>query len=139
MKSVFIVTDGDYSDYHIEAVFDNVKDAENYCYVHKLSARNIEEYSLNPAIEKLNFTPVEALEYWVRYSKSPFIRTDINRTSLFVDPKKIGTVEFIEGDKYAILKTYFSIDVNNFNYDKFASDRFAPYLNNMMNEMKEKI
>lgn len=142
MKSVFIVTDGDYSDYHIEAVFDNVKDAENYCYVHKLSASNIEEYTVNPTIEKLNLTPVKALKYYWEYNKKSSMKRDIGTDILFVEPKKIGTVEIDDCGGYIILTTYFDIDKDNVSieyYHKVASDRFAPYLENMLNRMGEKL
>ena len=45
MKTVYIVTDGDYSDYHIVAAFDDKKLAE--LFIEKIGAGDIEEYQLN--------------------------------------------------------------------------------------------
>ena len=41
---VYVVTAGEYSDYHIEAVFDKKQQAELYCAVHKLGNGDIEEW-----------------------------------------------------------------------------------------------
>lgn len=40
--TVYIVTSGEYSDYHIDAVFDNMEQAELYCAVHECG--EIEEW-----------------------------------------------------------------------------------------------
>lgn len=55
MKKIYIITDGDYSDYHIEAVFDSKKLALKYAnkYYQKNYYPNIEEYELNP-LQELN-------------------------------------------------------------------------------------
>ena len=41
---VYVVTDGEYSDYHIEAVFTDKEQAELYCATHNLKTVSIEEY-----------------------------------------------------------------------------------------------
>ena len=41
---VYVVTDGEYSDYHIEAVFTDKEQAELYCATHNLLTDSIEEY-----------------------------------------------------------------------------------------------
>ena len=41
---VYIATSGTYSDYHIDAVFLDKAQAENYCALHKLEDADIEEY-----------------------------------------------------------------------------------------------
>lgn len=41
---VYVVTDGEYSDYHIEAVFTDKEQAELFCATRNLSAEDIKEY-----------------------------------------------------------------------------------------------
>lgn len=50
MSNVYIVVSGEYSDYSIEAVFDDLKSAEVYCALHNEETYDdyrIEEYPLN--------------------------------------------------------------------------------------------
>ncbi len=50
MDKVYIVVSGEYSDYGIDAVFDNLKSAEMYCALHNDDAYDdcrIEEYQVN--------------------------------------------------------------------------------------------
>ena len=50
---VYIVTSGEYSDYHIDEVFSIKKQAEIYCTCHDLDYANVEEYEIleNPYAE----------------------------------------------------------------------------------------
>lgn len=41
---IYVVTSGEYSDYHIEAVFDSLEQAEIYCAVHDNIYTYVEEY-----------------------------------------------------------------------------------------------
>ena len=60
---VYVVTDGEYSDYHIEAVFTDKEQAELYCATHNLQTDSIEEYdteehkfeSATPVYSRWNF------------------------------------------------------------------------------------
>lgn len=54
MKKVYIITDGDYSDYHIVAVFDDKKLANKFIkkfYIGNYYEPRIEEHELNPLQE----------------------------------------------------------------------------------------
>ena len=63
MKTVYVCTEGEYSDYHICGVFDNKELAEKFC---QQFGCEIEEWNLNPfAVElKKGYSP-----YFVRMTK----------------------------------------------------------------------
>lgn len=63
---VYIVTSGEYSDYHIAAVFDNKEQAELYCAVHerKLDRPYIEEWDTDE-VKLESCVPVKKL--WIAY------------------------------------------------------------------------
>ena len=79
MSKIYIITDGDYSDYHIVGVFDSKKLAKNF--IKKYYKRNygypeIEEYVVNP-LEQLNRKGCNA--YFVNISQD-------GESLEFVDP-----------------------------------------------------
>lgn len=45
--TVYIVTDGEYSDYYIRAVFSTLQKAEKYAAIHKLEASHIEPFEMD--------------------------------------------------------------------------------------------
>ena len=79
-KKVFIVTSGEYSDYHIDAVFSNRRDAEIFCANHDkgfYGSPEIEEYEIDIDVSQMDADIVYA--YVVRDGKIE--STDIIRKS----------------------------------------------------------
>ena len=48
MSKIYVVTEGEYSDYHVVAVFDNKDEAEQYAHI--MAKSDVEEYELNPEL-----------------------------------------------------------------------------------------
>ncbi len=79
-KKVFVVTSGEYSDYHIDAVFSNIRDAEIFCANHDkgfYGSPEIEEYEIDIDVSQMDADIVYA--YVVRDGKIE--STDIIRKS----------------------------------------------------------
>jgi len=71
---VYIVTSGDYSDYHIEAVFTNEEQANLYCALHagRWDSPSVEEYETDTwQIETKNDFKVRWEDYF--WSKNPYL------------------------------------------------------------------
>lgn len=69
-KTVYVVTDGEYSDYGIEALFSDYSTAEKYCACHNLRCPDIEEWKID---EEDIYSKDETLMQWFfevdRYGK----------------------------------------------------------------------
>ena len=75
MDKVYIVTAGDYEDYHIICVFDNRLDAECYIALHQLDSDNwmfIEEHDICRDEELANMIIYYGIEFYVRDNERQF-------------------------------------------------------------------
>lgn len=123
MSEVFIVLQGDYSDRHIEAVFDSEAEAQRFTRAHKLpdwySQYRIERWPVNPPIYKDQWVQIE---YDYTENKIDHIET-----------------EYCSNTEYDMGNFCFPLSVNSdaldrYIYDKndaillkVAQDRYAEY------------
>ena len=61
MKKVYVVTSGDYSDYHIESIFSKKEKASEFIEISKIPPSNaeIEEYEIDKSISDFVYTIVQ--------------------------------------------------------------------------------
>lgn len=75
VDKVYVVTVGDYEDYHIICVFDNRLDAERYIALHQLDSDNmmfIEEHDICRDEELNNMIVYYGIEFYVRDNERQF-------------------------------------------------------------------
>lgn len=71
MKEIYVVTSGEYSDYGIVKIFENIEDAEQFCAIHNdnmkpyNNAYRLEIYSLSEHGEEEKIQTYKALSYQV--------------------------------------------------------------------------
>ena len=72
MDKVYIVTQGEYSDYHINTVFTDPHDAEVYCAVHNgcqvgiYGDYRVEEFEIG----KIQYQPDKKIGYWFSFEEN---------------------------------------------------------------------
>lgn len=89
MDKAYIVTSGEYSDYHIDAVFLNEEKAKAYCDCH--CNRRIAEYGLS---DNETYTPFNVV--WITYHLNPVFVKDLEPTFEF---EKLNIEDYGEDDK----------------------------------------
>lgn len=75
LDKVYVVTAGDYEDYHIICVFDNRLDAERYVALHQSDGDDhmfIEEHDIYKDEELANVTVYYGIEFYVRDNERQF-------------------------------------------------------------------
>ena len=75
LNKVYMVTAGEYEDYHIICVFDNRLDAERYIALHQLDSDNmmfIEEHDICRDEELANMIIYYGIEFYVRDNERQF-------------------------------------------------------------------
>lgn len=86
---VYVATDGEYSDYHIESVFLSKKEAEAYCALHECF---LEEFDTDAVVVETDREPL--IKWYARISNN----TDIERMENFGYTFK--EIEMIETERY---------------------------------------
>ena len=122
---VYVVTSGDYSDYHIEEIFKNKESAEMYCAIHNKSRENdfceIEEYPICNIIGKVEI----CLAVHVRFDdkgKIDYVHTYLSER---------GQEKFIkvsEKNNIYRLLFYTQRDLAEEQIEKIAHDKYAEYM-----------
>lgn len=106
IDTVYVVTAGEYSDYHIVCVFDNQLDAERYITLHQLDSDNmmfIEEHDICRDKELSNMIVYYGIEFYVRDNERQFtayhivfknkmIEENITRTQRWYAPDIISGI-----------------------------------------------
>lgn len=112
---VYIVTDGEYSDYHIEAVFTDEKTAYKYAALHKCN--NVEEYDTDSVTIDGDFTPY--MVYGFNYNGKFCFEWD----SYWAKEKITGV-----RDVFGQIKVYVSLEKpNQKKAEKIAEDMYAKW------------
>ena len=88
MKKVYVVTDGDYSDYHIEAIFTNRKDAVIYQRI--MQSQKIETWE----IDKFDFAKHKDENCWrVKFAENGKVVCATQSDGVFRDGLRESTIE----------------------------------------------
>jgi hypothetical protein len=119
MKTIYVVTSGYYSDYHIEAVFDSEDEAEKLA--NEIEEGRVEEYPLND--RKVNS---DRKIYDVSFSESGGVSVDFRGD-------QIGESEIDTFRSYTFCTVFTLLAKNKEHAIKIASERFSqvkaqPYL-----------
>lgn len=117
---VYIVTEGSYSDYHIEQVFSTKEQAAKYIIANRgrYDCYDIEEYE----VDDVTIESSDKVYYAVKFR-------EYNKQIKFIDEELYDNKEFVfvsDGNRYGICP----IPSGNLTYDqklKIVSDKYAEY------------
>ena len=120
---VYIVTSGEYSDYHIDAVFDNKEKAELYCATHDMQYCDIEEWDTEE-VKLESDKPIKCR--WIAYIRE---NGSIYSISSYLTIKNINIIEHkTHFTKFNyIVQATLDRDVSEEKAMKIISDRFAKW------------